>query len=100
MGQRTDDKIEMSYHEVATALIKASGPHEGHWKVLVGHGPTITQQATFSGRAFPGNPTFMSCMVPIVQLGLIRVDEPDALSVDAKLINPDGGIILPGGAVH
>lgn len=75
-------QIIFSHKEVAEALVKKHGIHEGIW--------TLILQFNIQGAnvAF-GSPDLMPvAMVPVIGIGLQRADRITNLSVDAAEVNP------------
>lgn len=76
------NRYEFSYKEVATALIKQQDLHEGIWNVSL----------KFALGAIMGGPTaeqaVPTAMVPVVSIGLNKVDKEGNTAVDAAKVNP------------
>lgn len=72
------------YKELAEALIKKQGIHEGLWGIcmqfgiIAGNIPTDPSEQTILPAA----------IVPIVKVGIQRFDNPSSLTVDAAEVNP------------
>lgn len=75
-------QIAFSYKEVAEALIKQHGIHEGLWCVSVQFGIHATN---FGPNESALKPT---AIIPILQFGLTRQDKESNLTVDASKVNP------------
>jgi hypothetical protein len=72
------------YKEVAEALIKKQGIHEGLWGVYMQFG--IGAANISSG---PSEPTLLpAAIVPVVKIGIQRFDQPNSLTVNAAEVNP------------
>lgn len=72
------------YKEVAEALIKREGIHEGIWGIYMEFG--ITAANISSG---PSEQTLVpAAIIPVLKLGIQRFDKPNSLTVDAAEINP------------
>ncbi|HTV86477.1 MAG TPA: hypothetical protein VME63_13790 [Dyella sp.] len=73
-----------SYQEVATALLKQQGIHEGIWQVAVTIGFGVNNFAR------PENPTELrpAVLTIIDAIGLQKVTEKTNLTVDAAVVNP------------
>ena len=76
-------KIEFNYNEIAQALVRYSNIHEGLWGIAIKFG---IQGANIG--AGPDGDLTPAAIVPILELGLQRFDEPNNLTVDASEINP------------
>ena len=72
-----------SYKEVAEALIKKQGIHEGLWAIYMEFGITGANiQPGTEGVAVP------AAIVPVLKVGIQRSDTPNLLTVDAAEVNP------------
>jgi hypothetical protein len=73
-----------TYPEIAEALVKQQGIHEGLWGVYVEFGIAAANIGTTpeSDDAIP------AAIVPIQKMGIQRFDEPSNLTVDAAEVNP------------
>ena len=82
MAQST--QYTFSYKEVVTALIKEQNLHEGIWMLTVNFGIGATNINN------PDKPDDLNpaAIVPVTGIGLHKVDEVNALSVDAAIANP------------
>jgi hypothetical protein len=76
------DAYTFDYKEVATALIKQQGLHEGIWTLTVEFGLAA---ANIGGSENDLKP---SAIVAIVKLGLKKTEVGNNLSVDAAKVNP------------
>ncbi len=68
--------------EVTELLIKKQEIHEGYWKIMFRfgiHGANID---------FGGSGLLPAAMVPILEIGIQRVNELDSLAIDAAKVNP------------
>lgn len=86
-------EIKFSWQQVAVALVKAQGLHEGLWRVgmqfdLRGANVTIAKDLMVPG-----------AFLPVLHLNLMRVETADYLTVDAAEVNPRPRLIVPAG-VH
>src|SRR5712691_7998894 len=82
------DRYMFDYKEVAEALVKQQGIHEGLWGVAIEFG--MAAQNIPTG---PDGKTVSPAAVCIVQkVGLNRWKEPNNLTVDASVINPSPAI--------
>jgi hypothetical protein len=72
------------YKEVAEALIKKQGIHEGLWGVYMEFG--------IGAANIPSDPSqqtlLPAAIVPVVKIGIQRFDRPTSLTVDAAEVNP------------
>lgn len=77
-------QIVFSYKEVAEALVKQHGIHEGLWGIYAEFGISAANINSAAG----GDLT-PAAIVPLVRMGLQRFDEEaPGLSVDAAVVNP------------
>lgn len=70
------------YKEVAEALIKKQGLHEGHWGIGIEFGFGAQNVRVPNGDFAP------AAIIPVQKIGLNRWDEPNNMTVDAALVNP------------
>jgi hypothetical protein len=72
------------YKEVAEALIKKQGIHEGLWGIYMEFG--------IAAGNIPAGPSeqvlLPAAIVPVVKIGIQRFDKPSSLTVDAAEVNP------------
>jgi len=74
-----------TFKEIAEALIRKANIHEGLWGVFVRFG--IAGANVGSG---PKSEDLRpAAIVPIVELGIQKFDEPNNLTVDAAEVNPE-----------
>jgi hypothetical protein len=74
------------YKEVATALIKHQGIHEGLWGIGVEFGFTANNVPIVGPE---GQRNFApAAILPVQKIGLNRWSEPNNLTVDAAEVNP------------
>ena len=75
-------QIIFDYKEVAEALVKRAGIHEGIWGLFFRFGMQATN--------FGPNPNELkpTVIVPILQIGIQRFSEESSISVDAAKVNP------------
>jgi hypothetical protein len=73
-----------SYKEIAEALVKQQGIHEGLWGIYMEFG--------IAGANISPGPSedqlVPAAIVPILKVGLQRFEKPSALTVDAAEVNP------------
>lgn len=75
-------QFSFSYKELAEILVKKQDLHEGIWSFNVRFG----MQATNFG---PGpNELKPAAIIPIMDIGIQRVDQENNLTVDAAKVNP------------
>lgn len=79
--------LRLSHRQVAEALVKAYRIHEGHWRVYYQFGQPAGLNANLAGQVRP------SVLIPVVELGLMRDEEPNVLTVDAAEVNPASKIL-------
>jgi len=73
-----------SHQEVATALVKAQGLHEGLWSLAVSFGFGAVNMGSD-----PNSGDLSPCgIVQVNRIGLQRVTEKTSLTVDAAEVNP------------
>lgn len=75
-------QIIFSYKEVATALLKQHGIHEGLWGVYVKFGLKGANIGESDDALMP------AAIIPVLQMGLQKFDKLNNLSVDAAKVNP------------
>lgn len=71
------------YKEIAEALLKQQGIHEGLWGISINFGLAA---ANIPGPL--GTGLLPAAIVPVMKIGIQRFDKPNALTVDAAEINP------------
>lgn len=69
------------YKEVAEALIKKQGLHEGLWHIGIEFGFAAQNIRTPNGFA-------PAAVIPVNKIGLTRTEEPNNMTVDAAEVNP------------
>lgn len=74
--------IVFSYKEVATALLKAQGIHEGLWSLFIRFGLSA---ANVGGNDEELKPT---AIIPILEIGLQKGEKENNVTVDAAKVNP------------
>jgi hypothetical protein len=71
-----------NFKEIAEALVKRQGLHEGIWGIVVKFG---------LGAAYTG-PTpeehLPTAMIPILEIGIAKQEQITSVSVDAAVVNP------------
>lgn len=73
-----------THRELAEALVKQQGLHEGHWGIYVEFGIAGANIA----QGEPDGPILPAAIVPILKVGIQRLPRPNSLSVDAAVVNP------------
>lgn len=76
--------VGFKFKEIAQILVKEKDIHEGHWGVFVRFGLTATNIA---GQG-PVEELFPAAILPLTELGIQRFPEPNAMTVDAAIVNP------------
>jgi hypothetical protein len=75
-------QLKFSHKEVATALIKAQGIHNGIWGLYINFGLRGMNVGGGEGDLQP------TALVPILAIGLQQFPTVNNLSVDAAIVNP------------
>jgi hypothetical protein len=75
-------QITFSFKEVAEALVKKQGLHDGIWSINVNFGIQGTNAGPNENDLKP------AAIIPILQIGLQKVDKETNLAVDAAKVNP------------
>jgi hypothetical protein len=75
----------VSNRELLTLLIKTQGLHEGLWALVANFGLGV---ATIGGPMGSGEAAAPSGIVQLLGVGIQRVSENSALTVDAAVVNP------------
>lgn len=75
--------IEFDYGEVAEALIKYEGIHEGLWGIAIKFGLQGVNIGTEQGSDLTP-----AAIIPVLKIGLQRFEGANNLTVDASEINP------------
>lgn len=75
-------QIFFSYQEVAEALVKKQGLHEGIWSLDINFGLRASNVGETQTDLKP------SAIVALLQIGLHRQDKENNLTVDAAKVNP------------
>ena len=76
------NQVVFTYQEVATALVKQKGLHEGIWAI---HVEFALGMANISG---PGGEPIPAAVVPLTKIGLQKAEAVSAIAVDAAVVNP------------
>lgn len=78
-------QVAFSHKEVAAALVKEAGLHEGIWAVSIEFG---LQAGNVGSTKEPGSDVLPAAIIPVISIGLHKADKETALSVDAAVVNP------------
>lgn len=72
------------YHEIAEALIKQAGLHEGKWQIIMSFGIAGANMGPSDADLVPG------AAVAVTNIGLQRANpaSPAVLTADASVVNP------------
>lgn len=82
----SQEKHLFSYQEVAEALVKKQGLHEGRWALYFEFGISAANFNTKEG----GQELVPAAIVPLQSIGLLRAKDENNLTVDAAVVNPKG----------
>ncbi len=74
--------IMFEYKEIVQALVKQQGIHEGIWGLTIKFGLQVGNIQMGEKYAVPG------VIIPLVKMGIQRLDKASPLSVDAAEVNP------------
>lgn len=77
------DRIAFTYKELAECLVKRQGFHEGIWGVYVRFGMQATNLGQNEMELLP------TAILPLIEIGLQKVEKENNLAVDAARVNPD-----------
>ena len=72
-----------SFKELAETLIKKQHIHDGHWFIRVKFGISAANVGGIAGK-----PLLPTALVPVLEIGIGKVDAPNDLTVDASQVNP------------
>lgn len=75
-------QITFSYKELAEILVKQQGIHEGLWGVFLRFGIRGANIGHTPEELLP------AAVVPVIEIGIQKFDEPSRLTVDAAVVNP------------
>lgn len=78
------ERYTFTYKEVAEALVKQQGIHEGLWGIYV----EFAIAAANVGSAPESSDIVPAAIVPVQKMGLQRFPEANNLTVDAAEVNP------------
>jgi len=71
-----------TFKEVVEALIKQQGLHEGIWSLNINFGLKATNVGETENDLKP------SAIIPVMAIGLQRIEKENNLSADASKVNP------------
>lgn len=74
--------ITFTYKEIVTLMVKAQDIHEGIWGLFVRFGLNAANIGEGEELLRP------AAIVPVIELGLQKVEKENNLSVDAAKVNP------------
>jgi len=80
MGEPTQYKFSLK--EVAEALVRKQGIHEGIWGLLIEFGLAAGHTGPSKDEMYP------TALVPVMKIGLHELKEETNFSVDAAKVNP------------
>ena len=80
--------------QVAEALVRAQGLHEGLWRVGMQFDLRAANVTIAKDVMVPG------AFLPVVHVNLVRVETADYLTVDAAVVNPGKRLIVPSHLVN
>lgn len=86
---------ECDHKELAVALVKHYGLHEGLWRVGFKFDLRAANINLGGGRG-----QVPAAFIPIVGINISRVEQMDDLTVDADAVNPEARIIVPGTSLN
>jgi hypothetical protein len=75
-------QLVFSYKEVVEALVKKQGLHDGIWGLFVKFGMQATNVGPNENDLKP------AVFLPILEIGLQKVEKETNLAVDAAIVNP------------
>lgn len=77
-------QIVFTYREVAESLVKRHGIHEGIWGLYIRFGIQGANIGPSEGEVHP------AAIVPVLEIGLQKMDTENNIAVDAARVNPIG----------
>ena len=80
----TQEKHLFNYQELAEALVKKQGLHEGLWALYIEFGIGAANVNTKEG----SKEYAPAAIIPVKSIGLLRGTEENNLTVDAAKVNP------------
>jgi hypothetical protein len=76
------ETITFEYTEIVQALVKHQGIHEGIWGLTIQFGLQVSNIKVGEKDAVPG------LIIPLVKMGIQKLDKATPISVDAAKVNP------------
>jgi hypothetical protein len=76
------ENITFEYKEIVQALVKHQGIHEGIWGLTIQFGLQVSNIKVGEKELVPG------LIIPLVKMGIQKLDKVTPLSVDAAKVNP------------
>jgi hypothetical protein len=86
-------QITFTYKEVAELLVKAQNIHEGIWGLFVRFGLNAANVGENEASYRP------AAIIPILELGLQKMDKESNIAVDAAKVNPKAQSKVPATAL-
>jgi len=77
-------QLVFSHKEVATALVRAHGLHEGIWGLYLKFGIAGANVGMTPESVNP------AAIVPVIEIGLQKFEEENNIAVNAAKVNPEG----------
>lgn len=77
-------QIMFNHKELVEMMIKKTDQHEGIWALSVRFG----MNATNFGISSDGSDILPTAIIPVVEIGINRVDKESNIAVDASRVNP------------
>jgi len=71
-----------NHKEIVEALIKQANIHDGKWQIIIEFGLAAVNSKVGENEYTP------TAIIPVKNIGIMRVDKDTPLSVDASLVNP------------
>jgi hypothetical protein len=78
-------KYVYTHKELAAALVKQQGLHEGVWAIIVEFGLAAVNAGQAEDEL---NPT---AIIPVQKIGIMKTGKLNSLAVDAAVVNPKKG---------
>lgn len=77
------EKLDFTYKELVSALIRERGIHDGIWGLVVEFGLAAANVALNPNQEYSP-----AAIIPVVRIGIQRSEETTNLTVDASRVNP------------
>lgn len=92
---KIEDMFYFNWQEVAIALIKLKGIHQGHWRVGLQfdlHGATANIPLSKTSHT-----KVPAAFVPVINVNLkqVKAEDVDELTIDAAEVNPMSRLLVP-----